>query len=365
MNKEQIIKNLEKEDPVALFKRADRLRRHFVGNDIHLRAMITISTFCERDCLFCPLRKSNKNIKRFRLPFTEIQKLIQELTRHNIRTVILESGQDSFYDGDVMLNLIKGIKKVDPAMAVTLFIGEHNIEDYRKWLKVYADRYVVKYEIANHKIFKRMIPDLTLEHKIQHIRTLQKVGFQVGTGFIVGLPGQTYSDIADNILLLKRIDPDLIFISVFEPNSNIPIKGESPDNELIMKTIALTRIVCKQAHIVAPNSIDVEYDLSMAWMSLETGANAVIIDFTPQPYKDYLNEITHRELSFESIKDAVNFCQNLAKNLGRRISTSRGDSLMFKNKRSPNKKLLPADLVTVKKPTPSQWLYDSKKINFY
>ncbi|MDD5097023.1 MAG: [FeFe] hydrogenase H-cluster radical SAM maturase HydE [Candidatus Omnitrophica bacterium] len=327
------LKDLEKvlslsgqEELNELFSFADSVRNKFCGDGIILRGIIEFSSFCVQECFYCGLNKHNRKLERYRMNKDELLKAIEYLVACNIKTVVLQSGEDKSLDVLWLKNIISEVKsRFD--LAITLSLGERCADDYRIWKQAGADRYLLKIETSDGQLYSSMHPEMNFKQRLDCLDVLRKLGYQVGSGNIIGLPGQTLKTIAQDILFFKRNDFDMIGIGPFIPHQDTQFASQQRgDAALTLKTIALTRIVTKNAHIPATTalgSLDKDYRSD----GLKCGANVLMPNFTPQPYRK-LYEIYPQKKCVDEPVGACNFCMDeLAKDLGRYIDYSKADSL--------------------------------------
>ncbi len=310
----------------SLFSSADRVRRQFCGDGIFLRGIIEFSNFCFRDCFYCGLNKNNIKVKRYRMDKDEIMNSVELLAGRNIRTVVLQSGDDSGIDTLWFREIILEIKsKFD--MAITLSLGERSLKDYKIWKDAGADRYLLKIETSDKELYESMHNEMSFDNRIRCLDDLRGLGYQVGSGIIIGLPGQSLEIIAKDIIFFKEREFDMIGIGPFIPHGDSRFNGKKRGEALLtLKTIALTRMLTKNAHIPATTalgSLDKDYRME----GLGCGANVLMPNFTPQPYRK-LYEIYPGKKCVDEPIGACNFCMDdMAKSLGRFIDYGRGDSL--------------------------------------
>jgi len=355
------MRHLVDEDPEVLFRRANRVRRHFTGDDVHLRAVLGISSHCVKDCVFCGMQAANTKMLRHRMDKKEVSEIVRRATEAGIRSITLESGIDNGISGQEIADIVLAAKTVDPSVAITLALGDQPEREFNRWREATADRYQLPFVSSTPRLHKKFVPHSTIEDRIRAIRLVQKSGYQIVSGFIAGLPGQTPDDIADDLLLLKRLDIDLVEIDPFIPHPDTSLANEPQVNiELVLRSLAVARIVMKQIHIGAPITLE-NLDRSTYLTAFEVGINSISIDITPSRYASHFHAHPGRTPSDVPIAERVQALQRMVKNIGRRLSASRGDAYSFKNKRSPKKRLLPGDLVTIKNVSPSQWLSDQRR----
>jgi biotin synthase len=256
MNKQEIINILHdntKND--WLFNEADRVRRENVGDEIHLRALIEFSNICKRQCLYCGLRSPNKEVERYSLSKDEILLSAKKAVDLGYRTVVLQSGEDDNYYSDKLCDIVSSIKELD--VAVTLSMGEKTYDEYKAYSEAGADRYLIRIETTDKKLYESMHPNASFENRVRCLEDLKTLGYEVGTGCLVGLPNQTIESLADDILFFKEIDADMIGIGPFIPHSQTPLKDEKQgDFWLALKVMALTRINLPNINIPATTAME-------------------------------------------------------------------------------------------------------------
>jgi biotin synthase len=281
--------NSSDEDLVALYKKADEVRSLHMGDDIFLRGIIEFSNYCKRDCFYCGIQRSNKNVKHYRIPNDEIISTCKTIAAQGMTTVVLQSGEDPFYTKERMAELIRSIK-AETDLAVTLSVGERDEETYRFWRDNGMDRYLIRFETSDPLRFRACHPDDDFEARMQCIRNLKKLGVQTGSGFLIGLPGETMDDLAKDILFCTELDLDMIGVGPFIPHEKTPFANTiNPfENEICFKTIAILRLLNKDSHIPATTAFDA-IDPDGRNLLLKRGANIFMPNATPAAYrKDYL-----------------------------------------------------------------------------
>lgn len=304
-----------------LFQAADRVRKSRCGDDVHMRGIIEFSSYCCRNCLYCGLRRDNTSLPRFRMEEDEIVRRAREIASFGVRTIVLQSGDDFHYTRAGICRIIERIRQNDD-VAVTLSLGERPYDDYRDFRAAGADRYLLKHETGNGELYRRLHPGRTLEERIRRLYFLRETGYQIGAGNIVGLPGQTYEDLCDDISLLEKMDPDMLSIGLFIPQHDTPLSNY-PHGDLptALRTLALARIVTRDSHMPVTTAIATADPRRGLVRGLLAGANVIMPDFTPTLYRErYAIYDGKAQIMLERAKEAV--CET-----GRRISENRGDSL--------------------------------------
>lgn len=284
LNKGEIV-SLLKDDTCneELFKAADRVRKDYVGDEVHLRGLIEFSNICKRNCLYCGLRSSNKNIKRYRLAPERIIELAKKAVEYGYKTIVMQSGEDEYYTVERLQYIISSIKKLD--VAITLSIGEKTREEYEAYKKAGADRYLIRIETTDKKLYEKMDPGMSLDERKRCTKDLGDLGYEVGTGCLVGLPGQSLESLADDILFFKEIGADMIGIGPFIPNEDTPLANEKGGTfEMSLKVVAITRLLMPDTNIPATTAMEA-LNRNGRTITLQSGANVVMPNVTEGEYR--------------------------------------------------------------------------------
>lgn len=317
-------------DIEKLYNRADELRALYCGNEVHFRGILEFSNYCVQNCIYCGLREDNYAISRYRMTPDEIIDTTHKIVSNGIGTIILQSGEDPYFDTDLMAYIVYSIKQKND-IAITLSMGERGFDEYRTWKIAGADRYLLKHETANAKNYSVYHNRQKLSDRLAHLQFLKNLGYQIGTGSIIGLPLQTAEDIADDILLCKELDVDMAVFDPFIATPNTPYRSEADGSaELTLKTIAAARIVLKNSHITATAETDAADESGRA-KGLSAGANVVMPDLTPQIYRSNYKIYPGMRSADESPEESSEKLEEKITAIGRKISFKRGDSL--KNQR--------------------------------
>ena len=323
LSKEQIVHYLnENPEKTNLFKLADETRKKYVGNEVHLRGLIEFSNICKQKCKYCGLRCENKKIDRYRILKDEILQYAKTAVNMGYRTLVLQSGEDSYYNADKMCEIISEIKKHD--VAVTLSIGERTYDEYKAFKQAGADRYLLRIETTDENLYRQMHPDMSFENRVNCLYNLKKLGYETGTGCLVGLPNQTIDSLADDILFFKEIDADMVGIGPFIPHPETPLKDEAKGSfELALKVMAITRIMLKDINIPATTAMET-LNPNGRIIALQSGANVVMPNVTSKEYRSKY-EIYPNKICINENPDKCRGCIELKiKSIGRRISKDYG-----------------------------------------
>lgn len=311
-----------------LFCQANSVRKDFFGEEVHLRGIIEFSNVCRRNCLYCGLRRENRILHRYRMTKEEIIYISDVLVECGIKTIVLQSGEDSYYTVDLIEELISEIKNRHD-IAITLCLGERPHEQYARWYNAGADRYLLKHETIDPNLYHILHPDMKYSNRIGCLEDLQSIGYQIGAGNIIGLPGQNLNTIADDILFLKKIDADMAGIGPFIAHSITPLYKSPPgDVNLTLKTLAVARIVLKDTHLPVTTALRI-LDENGYEKGLSCGANVIMPNFTPDPYRKFYEIYPGKDTKIFSPKRYINDIQKQVTQMGRIVSTGKGHSLKF------------------------------------
>ncbi len=305
-----------------LFKQADKVRKEHVGDEVHLRGLIEFSNICKCFCKYCGLRCENTNIDRYRLTQNEIVNFAKKAADMGYKTIVLQSGEDSYYTRNVLCDIISEIKKSD--VALTLSVGERSYDDYKAFKDAGADRYLIRIETTDKNLYKQMHPHMDFENRVNCLKNLKKIGFETGSGCLVGLPNQTVESLADDILFFKEINADMIGIGPFLPHPQTPLKDtEQGSFTLALKVMALTRIMLPDINIPATTAMET-LNPNGRLIALQSGANVVMPNVTNSEYKAKYEIYPNKICTNEAPTKCRGCIEGKIKSIGRTIATDYG-----------------------------------------
>jgi biotin synthase len=347
---DEILAWLREEDPqrlVCLWQMADETRRACVGDAVHLRGLVELSNHCARQCAYCGLRGGNTGLPRYRMTPDEVLGAAHEAVDFGYGTVVLQAGEDYAISVGWMGQLVRRIKSETP-LAVTLSLGERQPDELELWRAAGADRYLLRFETSDPALFNLIHPGPggRASDRIPILRQLKALGYETGSGIMVGLPGQTYESVARDIGLFRELDLDMIGIGPFiahpdtplgnpelwkqfaPPEDNLlhPHHGDQvPDTELMVyKTVALTRLVCPEANIPSTTALATINRQSGRELGLKRGANVLMPNLTPVKYRS-LYQIYPAKACITETGTACNSCLRLRIGaIGRHIGVGPG-----------------------------------------
>jgi biotin synthase len=306
LGREAILQALVQWPPETLLARADAVRARTKGPGVLLRAIIEFSNHCVRNCMYCGLRRVNSRIERYRMRPGQIVEVACAAASAGIGTVVLQSGEDPDYPAEAIAELVSEIK-ARAEMKITLSLGEREGWEYALWRRAGADRYLMKHETADPELYCAMHPGTTLDDRLNSLRLLKSLGYEIGSGFIVGLPGQTLETLAADVALSQDLGVDMCGVGPFVPQADTPLaRTTKGDVETTLKMIALIRLACPEANIPATTALASLAPADGQRRALEAGANVIMPNFTPDDfrinYKIYDNKTP---VGLQSAKDAI------------------------------------------------------------
>ncbi len=309
-----------------LYHQADEVRKQYYGNKVYTRGLIEISNICKNDCLYCGIRASNRNINRYRLTKEEIMECCEIGYELGFRTFVMQGGEDLYFTDEVMVDIIGEIKAKYPDCAVTLSLGERSEQSYRKMFEAGADRYLLRHETADCNHYKQLHPEkMNCDKRQECLFNLKKIGYQTGSGFMVGSPYQTMDNIVADLRFLQKLEPDMIGIGPFITHHDTPFSEfKSGSLMLTIKLIAVLRLMFPYVLLPATTALGTIHPDGRE-MGIRAGANVVMPNLSPlksrKHYELYDNKISTGEEAAES-------CAMLAKKLesiGYSLAMERGD----------------------------------------
>lgn len=284
LSKNEIVRLLaDEQNEPALLKRADRIRKKYVGDAIHLRGLIEFSNICRNNCLYCGIRRGNGKVARYRMEEDELVETARRAAALGFKTVVMQSGEDMYYTQEKMCRIIEAIKKFD--VAVTLSIGERSYGDYKAFQEAGADRYLMRIETTDKDLYHRLDPGMSWQHRYECLLMIKELGYELGSGIMVGLPGQSLESIAADLMFLRRLGVDMAGIGPFIPHPETPLAGEPGGSlHLALRTMAIMRLLLPDINIPATTAMEsLHPDGRM--MALQGGANVVMPNVTEGEYR--------------------------------------------------------------------------------
>lgn len=240
-----------------LFEKARNTRNKIYGKKIYIRGLIEFTNYCKNNCLYCGIRRDNKNADRYRLSKEDILYCSDLGYDLGFRTFVLQGGEDPYYSDEIMCDIVKNIKEKHPDCAITLSLGERSFDSYKKLKDAGADRYLLRHETATKSHYEKIHPkDMSFDNRIECLNNLKKIGYQVGAGFMVGSPFQTEENLAEELIFLKKLNPEMCGIGPFVSHKDTPFKNEKNGTvELTLFMLGLIRLTLPNVLLPATTAL--------------------------------------------------------------------------------------------------------------
>ncbi len=332
LDRNEYITLIENRDSIKeyLFSLSSMVREKHYGKDVYLRGLIEFTSYCKNNCYYCGIRAGNKNAERYRLTKEQILDCCEIGYSLDLRTFVLQGGEDTYYTDGMICDIVREIKARYPDCAVTLSIGEKTEESYRRFYEAGADRYLLRHETADYEHYSKLHPSsLTAKQRQKCLYTLKKIGFQTGAGFMVGSPYQTYENLADDLLFLEKLKPEMVGIGPFIPHHATPFANMPQGTaELTIFMLALVRLILPTALLPATTALGTILPNGRE-LALKVGANVIMPNLSPtdvrSKYLLYDNKLCTGDESAQCKKDL----EDKVLSAGYKVVTNRGDHASF------------------------------------
>ncbi|MFY9852535.1 MAG: [FeFe] hydrogenase H-cluster radical SAM maturase HydE [Terracidiphilus sp.] len=281
-----------------LYQRANEVRREHVGDAVHLRGLIEVSSHCARQCTYCGLRRDNLALSRYRMTREEILDCARQAEKLGYGTVVMQAGEDDLLTAEWIAEIVRWIKH-ETTLAVTLSLGERQQDELRMWRSAGADRYLLRFETSDENLFRVIHPSRNSGEpdRLALLRQLKDMGYEAGGGVMVGIPGQSFESLAGDILAFRALNLDMIGIGPYIAHPATPLGSGAlrPEiapseqvpstEEMVYKMIALTRIACPDTNIPSTTALATINKVDGRKLGLQVGANVAMPNLTPVKYR--------------------------------------------------------------------------------
>ena len=323
---EYLIDRRDAELAKELAERAVSVRRKIYGNAVYTRGLIEISNICKNNCIYCGIRAGNGSCDRYRLTPEEITECADEGYSLGFRTFVLQGGEDAYFTDEVICDIIKKLKADHPDCAVTLSLGERSFESYKRLYDAGADRYLLRHETADREHYMKLHPrDMSFDNRMECLKNLKKIGYQVGCGFMVGSPYQTSATLAKDLKFIEEFRPEMCGIGPFVPHKDTPF-GDKPQGtvELTCFLLSVIRLIHPPVLLPSTTALGTIHPLGRE-LGIQAGANVVMPNLSPvsvrKKYELYDNKICTGEESAQ----CRGCLEQRMRAIGYEIVTDRGD----------------------------------------
>lgn len=309
-----------------LFERALDVRHRIFGYNIYIRGLIELTNYCKNDCYYCGIRKSNRNLERYRLNANQVLECCSIGYELGFRTFVLQGGEDAYFNDKRLCDLISRIKGIYPDCALTLSIGEKSYASYKAYFEAGADRYLLRHETANEEHYGKLHPaSLSLAQRKQCLYNLKEIGFQVGCGLMVGSPFQTAAHLAEDILFIRSLDPEMVGIGPFIPHHQTPF-ADQPGGTMAMSLFMLGLVRLMLPRVLLPSTTALgTIDSQGRELGIYAGANVVMPNLSPQEARRKYLLYDNKLCSDDEAAEGFHLLKQKMENIGYHIIVDRGD----------------------------------------
>ncbi len=321
-----LIENRNEEAAKRLAGLAVDVRKKIYKNAVFIRGLIEISNICKNDCLYCGIRRSNKNCDRYRLTHEEILACAEEGYLLGFRTFVLQGGEDGYFTDDILCKIIKSLKSHYPKCAITLSMGERSAKSYKKLYDAGADRYLLRHETADKNHYEKLHPpDMSFEHRMECLNDLKKIGYQTGCGFMVGSPYQTSQTLAEDLKFIEVFQPDMCGIGPFIPHKDTPFKENKAGTvELTCYLLSIIRLICPSVLLPSTTALGTIHPFGRE-LGIQAGANVVMPNLSPSSVRKKYELYNDKICTGAESAQAIDSLKQRMSAIGYEIVTDRGD----------------------------------------
>ena len=324
-----LLDNLDTESKELLIKKANETRLRYYKDSVYLRGLIEFTNICIKHCKYCGIRADNKNADRYRLTKEQIIACTDLGDKLGYKTFVLQGGEDPYFTDEIMVDIISTIKKNHLDCAITLSIGERSYESYEKMFKAGAERYLIRHETASRKLYEELHPGASFDNRRKCLTDLRKIGYQIGSGFMIGLPNQSNEDLVEDLMYVKELKPDMCGIGPFIPQKDTPLRDEKGGTlEDTITLLALLRLLLPDALLPATTSLGTIHPLGRE-QGLKAGANVVMPNLSPTNVREKYALYDGKICTGDEAAECRGCIERRINNAGYKVEVCRGDNITF------------------------------------
>ncbi len=329
LTKEEFVTLIRNRTPALaelLFQKARTVRERYYGRDVYIRGLIEFTNYCKNDCYYCGIRCANRQVQRYRLSVEEVLECCRTGYDLGFRTFVLQGGEDPYFTCERMIGMIRAVKERFPDCALTLSVGEKSREEYQSYYDAGADRYLLRHETANDTHYRLLHPDnLSPDNRKRCLRDLKDIGFQTGCGFMVGSPFQTEEYLAEDMLFIKELQPEMVGIGPFIPHHETPFRDKTGGSlELTLFMLALLRLMLPQVLLPATTALATIHPQGRE-LGMQAGANVVMPNLSPKTVREKYLLYDNKACTGDEAAECKNCLQQRMRSVGYEVVVSRGD----------------------------------------
>lgn len=324
-----LLDNLTSADKGYLVEKAHETRMKTYGNTVYMRGLIEFTNICKKNCSYCGIRRENKYADRYRLTLEDILECVEIGDRLGYKTYVLQGGEDDYFTDERMIEIIRAIKDKFPNNAITLSLGERSYESYKKMYEAGADRYLLRHETATKELYESLHPGASFEERRECLRNLKEIGYQVGAGFMVGLPNQKNSDLVNDLLFVKEFEPHMCGIGPFIPHKDTPLKNEKGGSlEMTTTMLALIRLLLPNVLLPSTTALG-SIDPVGREKGLKAGGNVVMPNLSPTSVREKYSLYDGKICTGDEAAECRKCIEGRINKAGFRVEITRGDNVAW------------------------------------
>jgi biotin synthase len=322
--------NMTDEDRKYLIEAAHKTSMKYYGNKDFMRGLIEFTNYCKNDCVYCGIRKSNSKAERYRLSLDDILSACEEGNRLGYNTFVLQGGEDPYFTDDKIVEIISAIKERYKTAAITLSIGEKSYDSYKKYYEAGADRYLLRHETASRRLYEKLQPGMSFDNRRRCLKDLKEIGYQVGAGFMIGLPGQKIEDYVEDIMFLKELKPHMVGIGPFIPHKDTPLAKETGGTvKDTITMLAIIRLMLPEVLLPATTALGT-IDQKGREKGLMAGANVVMPNLSPTRVREKYSLYDGKICTGDEAAECRRCIENRIVSAGFCVDMSRGDNINWR-----------------------------------
>ena len=324
-----ILNNINLESKEYLINKSNEVRMRTYGNKVYLRGLIEFTNYCSRNCNYCGIRAGNLKADRYRLSLDEILECADIGDKLGYKTYVLQGGEDPYFTDEKMVEIIRSIKEKYPKNAITLSIGERSYESYKKMFDAGADRYLIRHETATKSLYEKLHPNSSFENRRKCLSDLKEIGYQIGSGFMVGLPNQSNADLVNDLMYIKELNPHMCGIGPFIPHKDTPLKDEEGGTlETTIVLIAILRLLLPEALLPATTSLGTINPMGRE-LGLKAGGNVVMPNLSPTSVREKYSLYDGKICTGDEAAECRVCIEERINKAGLEVEVSRGDNIAW------------------------------------
>lgn len=327
---EYLLINITSEEKKYLFEKSLKIKEKYYDRDIYFRGLIEVSNICKCNCFYCGIRKDNKNVERYYLTEDEIIETARHGYELGYRTFVMQGGENLYFTDEKLVHIIETIKKEFPDVAITLSLGERSKESLEKLYRAGADRYLLRHETISKELYEKLHPNMSYENRLQTLKNLKEIGYQVGSGFLIGLPGLTIKDYAKDLVFLKELKPHMVGIGPFIPQKDTPLgECQGGTSEETILILGILRLLLPEVLLPATTALGT-LDPKGREKAFNAGANVIMPNLTPMNSRKKYNLYDGKKILGSEAGEEKKIIEESIRKMGHNPNLKRGDNVKWK-----------------------------------